>query len=75
MNLLGDPEGRAGILVGADNTEDNMGSGIKIDATVFDKFGVRVRSLIKPEMPVKFEKNSITVGVPIIGSVCLYWKV
>ena len=51
-----------------------MGSGIKIDASVFDRFGVRVRSLIKPEMPVQFQKNSITVGIPIVGSVCLYWS-
>jgi len=52
-----------------------MGSGIKIDASVFDRFGVRIRSLIKPEMPVQFQKNSITVGIPIVGSVCLYWSV
>ena len=52
-----------------------MGSGIKIDATILDKFGVRIRSLIKPEMPVQFQKNSITVGIPIVGSVCLYWSV
>ena len=52
-----------------------MGSGIKIDASICDKFGVRIRSLIKPEMPVQFQKNSITVGIPIVGSVCLYWSV
>ena len=52
-----------------------MGSAIKIDASIFDRFGVRVRSLIRPEMPVQFKKNSITVGFPIVGSVCLYWSV
>ena len=52
-----------------------MEEGLRIDATIFDKFGVRVRSLLKPEMPVQFKKDSITLGLPIIGSVCLYWSV
>ena len=52
-----------------------MEEGLRIDATIFGKFGVRVRSLLKPEMPVQFKKNSITVGFPIVGSVCLYWSV
>ena len=51
-----------------------MEEGLRIDATIFGKFGVRVRSLLKPEMPVQFKKNSITVGFPIVGSVCLYWS-
>ena len=50
-----------------------MEEGLRIDATIFGRFGVRVRSLLKPEMPVQFKKNSITVGFPIVGSVCLYW--
>jgi len=52
-----------------------MEEGLRIDATIFGRFGVRVRSLLKPEMPVQFKKNSITVGFPIVGSVCLYWSV
>ena len=52
-----------------------MEEGLRIDATIFGRFGVRVRSLIRPEMPVQFKKNSITVGFPIVGSVCLYWSV
>jgi hypothetical protein len=51
-----------------------MEEGLRIDATIFGRFGVRVRSLLKPEMPVQFKKNSITVGFPIVGSVCLYWS-
>ena len=41
-----------------------MEEGLRIDATIFGRFGVRVRSLLKPEMPVQFKKNSITVGFP-----------
>ena len=52
-----------------------MEEGLRIDATIFGRFGVRVRSLLKPEMPVQFKKNSITVGFPLVGSVCLYWSV
>ena len=51
-----------------------MEEGLRIDATIFGRFGVRIRSLLKPEMPVQFKKNSITVGFPIVGSVCLYWS-
>jgi len=51
-----------------------MEEGLRIDATIFGRFGVRVRSLLKPEMPVQFKKNSITVGFPLVGSVCLYWS-
>ena len=52
-----------------------MGAGIQIDATIFGKFGIRVRSLIKPEKPVKFDSESITLGVPVLGSVTIYWAV
>jgi hypothetical protein len=49
-----------------------MNAGIQVDATIFGKFGVRVRSLIKPEKPVKFEENSVTVGLPVIGSITVF---
>ena len=52
-----------------------MQAGIQIDATIFGKFGVKVRSLIKPEKPVKLDGESITLGVPVLGSVTIYWAV
>ena len=52
-----------------------MGAGIQIDATIYGKFGIKVRSLVKPEMPIKLDSNSITLGVPILGSVTIYWTV
>ena len=52
-----------------------MGAGIQIDATIFGKFGIKVRSLVKPVMPIKLDSNSITLGVPILGSVTIYWTV
>jgi hypothetical protein len=50
-----------------------MEEGLRIDATIFGRFGLKVRSLVKPEMPVKCDSSSITLGIPILGSVCLYW--
>ena len=52
-----------------------MGAGIQIDAIIFGKFGIKVRSLVKPEMPVKLDNSSITLGVPVLGSVTIYWAV
>ena len=52
-----------------------MGAGIQIDSTIFGKFGIKVRSLVKPEMPIKLDSSSITLGVPILGSVTIYWTV
>jgi len=50
-----------------------MSAGLKLDATIFGQFGIRIRSLIKPESPVKFDKGSITLGIPVLGSVTLFW--
>ncbi len=52
-----------------------MEAGIQIDATIFGKFGIKVRSLVKPEMPVKLDSSSVTLGVPVLGSVTIYWTV
>ena len=49
-----------------------MEAGIQVDATIFGKGGIRVRSLIKPEKPVKFDDSSITLGVPVVGSVAVF---
>tara|TARA_Y100000296_G_C5087586_1_gene213192 strand:- start:39 stop:218 length:180 start_codon:yes stop_codon:yes gene_type:complete len=49
-----------------------MEAGIQVDATLFGKVGIRVRSLIKPEKPVKFEDSSITLGVPVLGAVTVF---
>ena len=50
-----------------------MGQIAKIDATLLDKFGVRVRVLHKAEMPIKVSKQSVTIGIPILGSVMIYY--
>jgi len=50
-----------------------MQEGLKIDATFFGKFGLKVRSLMKPEMPVKLNHSSLTLGIPVLGSVTVYW--
>jgi hypothetical protein len=50
-----------------------MDSGIQIDATFFGRFGVKVRSLIKPESPLALTNSSITLGVPIVGAVTIFW--
>jgi hypothetical protein len=52
-----------------------MQAGIQIDATIFGKFGIKVRSLVKPEMPVKLDSGSITLGIPVLGSVTIYWDI
>ena len=52
-----------------------MEEGLKIDATFFGRFGIKVRSLVKPEMPVKLDSCSVTLGVPVLGSVTIYWAV
>ena len=49
-----------------------MEAGIQIDATIFGKFGIRVRSLIKPEKPVKLDSESVTLGLPVLGSVTVF---
>ena len=50
-----------------------MGQIAKIDATLLDKFGVRVRVLHKPEMPIKVSKYSVTLGIPVLGSLMIYY--
>lgn len=50
-----------------------MGQIAKIDATLMDKFGVRVRVLHKAEMPIKVSKQSVTLGIPILGSLMIYY--
>ena len=50
-----------------------MGQIAKIDATLLDKFGVRVRVLHKAEMPIKVSKQSVTIGIPLLGLIMFYY--
>ena len=50
-----------------------MGQIAKIEATLLDKFGVQVRVLHKPEMPIKVSKHSVTLGIPVLGSLMIYY--
>ena len=44
---------------------------VKVDVTLANKFRVTARTLEAPAMPLKIGDKSITVGIPVLGSVSL----
>ena len=49
-----------------------MGSGLKIDISIFDKIGIIIRALVKPRKPLESGDGAVTFTIPVIGAVTIY---
>ena len=50
-----------------------MGSIVKIEVTIGNKFSAIFRAGVKPQKPIAIGDGAITVGIPPLGVVTIYY--